>query len=138
MYSRNRKLISTIQELSFTIQHWMLLRYYGNYNTVNTAQAVTSIKCWKVTLLLFCHRNFHRNWTCFKRSSVLKDHFFLCPKGDLFNTSLTVYRSDTEKIWNCSFHVRFSPCCGSNIWGLDLNWCLSSYGLWHLSSGNCK
>ena len=34
---------------------------------------------WKVTLFLSCHRKFHMNW-----SSVLKDHYFLVPKGDLF------------------------------------------------------
>jgi len=38
---------------------------------------------YKVTVFLSWHRRFHMNWISFKRSTVLKDHFFFCPKGDL-------------------------------------------------------
>jgi hypothetical protein len=38
----------------------------------------------KFTFFLSYHRKFLMNWTFFKRSTVLKDHFFfLCPKDDL-------------------------------------------------------
>ena len=35
---------------------------------------------WKVTFLLSCHRKFHMNWTSFKRSPVLNDHFLFVSK----------------------------------------------------------
>ena len=34
----------------------------------------------KVTFFLSCHRKFHMNWTSFKRSPVLKGHFFFVLK----------------------------------------------------------
>ena len=35
---------------------------------------------YKVTFFLSCHRNFHMNWTSFKRSTVLWGHLFFVPK----------------------------------------------------------
>ena len=39
---------------------------------------------------LSCHRKFHMNWTSFKRSPVLKEHFFPYPNGKLLTPGLTV------------------------------------------------
>jgi hypothetical protein len=59
-------------------------------NTVKPVYAVTSIKQhYKVTLFLTCHRNFHMNWTSFKRLPVLRGHFFLSQWWP-HNTGLTV------------------------------------------------
>ena len=54
-----------------------------NQNTIKPARVVTSIKqstVLKVTFVLSCRSQFHMNWTSFKRSPVLKDHFFFVPK----------------------------------------------------------
>jgi hypothetical protein len=64
--------------------------------TVKSAHAFTFIKqspvLKKVKLFFSCHRKFHMNWTCFKRSHVLKDHISLSQKCPL-NTVLTVFSS---------------------------------------------
>ena len=57
------------------IKHVLKLWY-----TVKPAHVVTCLK--RSLFFLSCHRRFRMNWTSFKRSPVLKVHFF-CIKGDL-------------------------------------------------------
>ena len=58
---------------------------------------------WKVTDSLSHHRQFHKNWTSFKRSPVLKDHFFFIQRWHL-NTGLTLYEYHTCQLtWFCRF-----------------------------------
>ena len=54
---------------------------------VNVLYVQSNLPIWSTILnghlFLYCHRKCHMNWTSFKRSPVLEDHFFLCTKGDL-------------------------------------------------------
>ena len=52
-----------------------------------------------VTLFLSCHRKFQMKWTSFKRSPVLKDHFYHS-KGGPLNTGLTVYKLNLHSSWS--------------------------------------
>ena len=48
---------------------------WGLIIQLNLPTSIKQSPVLKVTFFLSCHRNFHMNWTSFKRSSVLKDHF---------------------------------------------------------------
>ena len=58
-----------------------------------------------VTFFLSCHRKDHMNWTSFKRSPVLKDHFALSQSWPL-NTGLTVF----VRLFHLSFKSYYSTC----------------------------
>ena len=65
---------------------------HDSMTTIKPAHVVTSIKqlpALKGYFFLSCHRIVHINWTSFKRSPVLEDHFSLSQMWPL-NTDLTV------------------------------------------------
>ena len=69
---------------------------------------IACVKRW--FLFLSCHIKFHMNWTSFRRSPVLKDHFF-SPQRWPFNTVLTVIVIDKVCI----------PCAKSSLCGYPVS-----------------
>jgi hypothetical protein len=80
-------------------------------STVKPVHAATSVMQSHVLkshlFFLSCHRNFHMNWTSFKRSSILEDHSFFITEMTskyrfdyIFNWIELSY--DTEQFFNPS------------------------------------